>query len=74
MQRIVFNKEPGAENFLRNQALNVIRAADNCTDVRIIERVLLANAGFSTQDAVEFSAWIETFLTLIQCTLINKNL
>ena len=73
MTRLIFVKEAGPENFLRNIALDVVVDSGNEEKAKRIAKLIIAEAGLSHEDQVEFMAWLETFLVLIQATAQSSN-
>ena len=66
MHRIVFCKEPGAENYLRNLALDLITLAESSDQAIKAAKLIAASSGFDDTETAELLAWIFA-LSLVIC-------
>lgn len=66
MQRIVFRKEPGSENYLRNLALDLITRSESSNQAIRAAELIAASSGFDATETNELLAWVFA-LSLIIC-------
>jgi len=66
MNRIVFRKEAGSENYLRNLALDLIVKAESPDQAIKVAELIAASSGFADTETQELVAWIFA-LSLIIC-------
>ena len=66
MHCIVFRKEPGSENYLRNLALDLITRAESSNQAIRAAELIAASSGFDATETNELLAWVFA-LTLIIC-------
>ena len=66
MHRIVFCKEPGSENYLRNLALDLITRTESSNQAIKVAKLIAASSGFDSTETQELVAWVFA-LSLIIC-------
>ena len=65
MHRIVFCKEPGSENYLRNLALDLITHAEGSNQAIKAAELIAHSAGFDATETAELLAWVFAFSLVI---------
>lgn len=66
MTRLIFVKESGSENYLRNLALDLILRAESTNKAIKAAKLIAASAGLDHEETQELTSWVFAF-TLIIC-------
>lgn len=64
MNRIVFCKEPGSENYLRNTALRIFARSETTAEAKRKLPDVINRAELTESEQYEFLAWFSTFVIL----------
>ncbi len=65
MNRIVFRKESGSENYLRNLALDLITRSESSDQAIKAAKLIAHSAGFDSTETEELLAWVFAFSLII---------
>ena len=65
MNRIVFCKEPGSENYLRNLALDLITRTESSKQAIKVAKLIAASSGLDSSETQELVAWVFAFSLII---------
>lgn len=65
MNRIVFCKEPGSENYLRSLALDLITRSESTQQALDLAAVIAYSSGLDSTETQELMAWVLTFSLII---------